>query len=153
MSLRLGPLAVVGFCLCLLACKPTPPPPDHLTLAASAFAELEGWAEDGMAPALEAFRRSCRKLLQLAPESALGIAGKAADWREPCAAAEALPAADDAAARTYFASWFRPWRAGNNGRPEGLFTGYYEPELRGAREPGGAFATPLLRRSPDLVMV
>ena len=33
-----------------------------------------------------------------------------------------------------------------NGDPNGLFTGYYEPEVRGARSPGGIYRTPLLGR-------
>jgi membrane-bound lytic murein transglycosylase A len=42
-------------------------------------------------------------------------------------------------------------RAGRE--PEGLFTGYYEPELRGSRTRNGAFTTPLLARPSDLVSV
>ncbi len=81
-----------------------------------------------------------------------GIAGTVADWRQPCAAAAALPAGDDAAARAFFETWFQPWRCANNTATEGLFTGYYEAELAGARARAGAYQTPLLKRPPDLVM-
>jgi len=142
--------ASLALLLSLFACSPRPPPPDRLTLSPASFADLPRWNEDAAAAALGAFARSCAALAKL-PPGALGIAGTAQDWQAPCAA---LPQdADDAAARHYFESWFRPWRAGNNGAKEGLFTGYYEPELNGARQRGGAFTTPVLKRPPDLVMV
>jgi membrane-bound lytic murein transglycosylase A len=40
-----------------------------------------------------------------------------------------------------------------NGTGNGLFTGYYEPELKGSRSPGSGFSVPLYRRPADLVMV
>jgi membrane-bound lytic murein transglycosylase A len=135
----------------LFACAPRPPPPDHLTLAPASFASLPQWQQDETAAALAAFARSCAQLAREPPTTALGVAGNAADWQSACAA---LPqSADDAAARRYFETWFVPWLAGNNGATEGLFTGYYEPELAGARHPGPGFTTPLLKRPPDLVMV
>jgi membrane-bound lytic murein transglycosylase A len=36
------------------------------------------------------------------------------------------------------------------GGAEGLFTGYFEPELRGARREGDGFRIPLYRPPPDL---
>ncbi|MGH6991389.1 MAG: murein transglycosylase A, partial [Stellaceae bacterium] len=80
-------------------------------------------------------------------------AGTVADWEAPCAAAARLPTGADAAARHFLRRWFRPYLAGNNGNPNGLFTGYYEPLLQGARTQGGPDETPILRRPADLVMV
>ena len=137
----------------LAACTPRPPPPDKLTLGPASFADLTGWQQDDVAGALGAFGRACARLLKRPETTALGIAGTVADWRPPCAALASLDGTDAAAARRFFETWFSPWKAGNNGKAEGLFTGYYEPELSGAREPDGRFATPLLRRPPDLVMV
>jgi membrane-bound lytic murein transglycosylase A len=137
--------------LSLFACTPRPPPPDRLSLAPARFSDLADWQQDQPEAALAAFARSCAALLKAPETTALGVAGTAADWQAPCAA---LPEkADAAAARGFFETWFRPWKAGNNGATEGLFTGYYEPELDGTRQPGGAFLTPLLSRPPDLVMV
>ncbi|HYM02685.1 MAG TPA: murein transglycosylase A, partial [Stellaceae bacterium] len=143
----------VVFLALLAACTPRPPPPDKLTLAPASFADLAGWQQEDFAGALGAFGRSCARLLKRPETTALGIAGTVADWRAPCAALAALEGNDAAAARRFFETWFTPWKAGNNGKAEGLFTGYYEPELSGARAPGGRFQTPLLRRPPDLVMV
>lgn len=80
------------------------------------------------------------------------VGGTVRDWREPCAAAAAVPS-DDTAARAYFERWFVPYLAGNNGKPDGLFTGYYEPELKGSRARGGRYVVPLYGRPADLVTV
>jgi membrane-bound lytic murein transglycosylase A len=138
------------------ACVPKPPPPDHLTLAAADFAELAGWREDGEGAALAALRKSCDVFAKQpadAPIGPGGLAGTAGDWRAPCAAAARLDPTDDAAARRFFEAEFQPFRLANNADPTGLFTGYYEAELRGSRRREGAFTTPLLRRPADLVMV
>jgi membrane-bound lytic murein transglycosylase A len=74
-----------------------------------------------------------------------------ADWRAPCAAAEGV--VDRAGARAFFERWFVPYLAANNTEATGLFTGYFEPELHGARRPSGRYQTPLYRRPDDLVMV
>jgi membrane-bound lytic murein transglycosylase A len=122
------------------------------------FADLPDWQQDDAAPALAALRRSCAPLLlSKQPASAPlgnGVAGTIGDWQPICAVVASTEAdVGAAAARTFFETWFRPWRAGNNGESEGLFTGYYEPELRGARSAGGTYTTPLLHRPSDLVMV
>ena len=152
--------AAAGLALLLLsffACTPRPPPPDRLTLAPASFAALPGWQQDDVADALAAFQRSCALILlaKQLPVTPLGngIAGTVADWQPPCAAAATADTADADGARRFFETWFRPWQAGNNGNSDGLFTGYYEPLLNGARQPDGAYRTPLLRRPPDLVMV
>jgi peptidoglycan lytic transglycosylase A len=129
-------------------------PPPRLTLAPASFEALPGWQQDDQGAALVAFDRSCTRILMTKqpPDTALGVAGTTADWQGPCTAAAAVDPTDPAAPRQFFEAWFNPYKAGNNGRTQGLFTGYYEPELRGARAPGGPYTTPLLRRPPDLVM-
>ena len=82
-----------------------------------------------------------------------GVGGLIADWRGPCAAAVAVPAADDGAARQFFEAYFTPFRMTDQGDSEGLFTGYYEPLLNGAAAPGGRFTVPIHGLPPDLVSV
>lgn len=48
---------------------------------------------------------------------------------------------------------FRVFRSVGDGRGSVLFTGYYLPELRGARQAGGAYQVPLHRAPDDLVQV
>jgi len=105
---------------------------------------------------LIALRRSCTRFAGLGDDTPIGrdgIGGQARDWQALCAAAGDVPGGDDAAARQFFERWFVPFLAGNNGKPDGLFTGYYEPELKGSRTRDARFAIPLYARPGDLVTV
>ncbi|WP_207455746.1 murein transglycosylase A [Azospirillum sp. SYSU D00513] len=132
------------------------PPPEALTLAPVAFADLPGWNADRVAEAVPAFQRSCARFKAVPPDRPVGpggIGGRAADWQAVCARLAALPPGDEAAARAFFETEFIPYAAGNNGKREGLFTGYYEVELEGSRTAGPAYPVPLYSRPADLVMV
>ncbi|HEX9465167.1 MAG TPA: murein transglycosylase A [Alphaproteobacteria bacterium] len=123
-------------------------------MAPAAFADLPGWTADSPAAAAGALRRSCERLGRLEADSAIGpggVGGLAQDWQAPCSAVVALAPDDNSAATAFFERWFVPFQAGNNGKPEGLFTGYYEPELKGARARSSAYPVPLLARPADLV--
>ena len=122
----------------------------HLTLSRAGFDDLPGWAADDPALAVPALLRSCRAL---AAGFASGIAGSAADWQPLCATAAALPAGDSVAARRFFEAGFTPWRAGNGGERDGLFTGYYEIALKGSRHPSARYSVPLYHRPADLISV
>ena len=140
--------------------RPPPPVtdlgPDRLLLGRVTFADLAGWDDDDQAAALVALRRGCATLLARAgdyPVGPDGVGGTAAEWRPACEAAAQLVAAADGAARAYLEAHFVPLRATNNGEAEGLFTGYYEPELRGGRVRQGDGAVPLYAKPTDLVTV
>ena len=148
----------VALIAALAACAPTKPAPspDRLVLRPASFGDLAGWTSDGAGEPLAALKKSCARRLRFADEAPVGpqgMAGRVADWRPPCAAAAAVDERDDAAARGFIESWFQPYRCANNEVTEGLFTGYYEPELKGSRARGGGFETPLMKRPPDLVAV
>jgi membrane-bound lytic murein transglycosylase A len=59
----------------------------------------------------------------------------------------------DSTARRFFQTQFRPYQVVGGGDPEGLFTGYFEPQLQGARQQSARFSEPLHRRPPELVRV
>ena len=122
----------------------------------AAYAELPGWAGDDQAEALGAFLRTCARIGRWPDERTLGaggIAGRVADWRPLCEEAETLPAGDQIRARRFFEERFTPFAAADNEAPEGLFTGYYEPELRGSRQRSERYDVPLYARPADLVTV
>lgn len=135
------------------------PAPDRLELVAVEFAGLPGWTNDNLNDFLPAFQRSCKVFRRWRPERRLGPeawAGTAGDWLDVCAAAaRAAPAADKSgeAARRFAEQNFRPFQVRNNRRQSGLFTGYYEPELRGSLTRQGAYQSALLRRPAGLVSV
>jgi len=126
--------------------------PEQLELTPVSFSDLKGWNADSPAAALASFKNSCAALAGKAPNSALGIVGNASAWQAACAAAPKSPTTD-ATARAYFEQWFRPYAARGNEGEEGLFTGYYVPELRGSLTQGGAFQTPLYAKPADMISV
>ncbi len=96
------------------------------------FEGLDGWAQDDHRAALVAFQETCASLSD--------------DWAPICRLA-ADSGATDASARAFFELMFKPVQIGN---PPALFTGYYEPELRGSAQRSPRFAHPIYARPPEL---
>lgn len=131
---------------------------DILTLRPVTFADLDGWQSDDMRPAIRAFARSCKAMLRrdddkmVGPDVRMGTIGQ---WRNSCETAVSLDVdslrKEDA--RAFFQSDFRPYLSSNGTKPEGLFTGYYEPELRGSLTKGDQFQTPIYLKPDDMVSI
>lgn len=137
------------------ACAPVRAPDDtRLVLRKTSYDRLQGWHEDTMETALEAFKTSCDRILKNNPEkqfSDLPEAGLYKDWQAPC---NTLAGGSYRNPRAFFETWFQPYRVTDGGyADEGLFTGYYEIELRGATFRAGDYRYPLLKKPRDLVMV
>ncbi|NIA71719.1 murein transglycosylase [Pelagibius litoralis] len=137
-----------------------PPEPPSLLLTPVGFDALPGWSSDPVSEALPALLKSCGRLARQPGERAVGpdgLAGQVADWAAPCAALEQAQGQaggqDDAALRRLLENSFQPFAVSNAGQSEGLFTGYYEAELKGTRDPAAPGATPLYRLPKDLVTV
>ncbi len=137
---------------------PVPEPPPRapvLNLARAGFGEMPGWAGADPRPAFDAFERSCRVFERRDPGAALGPDprfGRIGDWLAACATLGIRPT-DAGAARSLIEAAFQPWTVTADDDPEGLFTGYFEPELRGSRRRSDRFSVPLLQRPADLVAV
>ena len=154
--------AALVLVLALAGCvAPQPPPPTPLQAGPAAmrltpvgFDALPGWADDHHAAALAAFRASCAHMA--APLGGTGVAaelgGTSAAWQPACTAARGV-ANDDMAARAFFESMLQPYAIAQGGDAQGLFTGYYEPEVHGARMEGGAYQTGVLAKPSDIVSV
>lgn len=89
------------------------------------FDDLDGWADDDHAAALDVFRSTCRDMVD-------------PDWRALCSFAE-----DDPDPRQFFELFFRPVLIDDG--QDALFTGYFEPELEGSRSPSGKYRYPLYK--------
>jgi peptidoglycan lytic transglycosylase A len=132
-----------------------PPVTPAIQLSAMRYGDLEGWSANDPRAALGAFLRSCTAFAAKAADEDLGgvkYAGTVADWREACGAAAKTDAANAASARAFFESALVPYRVVQGASP-GLFTGYYEPELKGSRTKRGPYQTPLYSVPTDLVAV
>jgi membrane-bound lytic murein transglycosylase A len=125
------------------------------SLTRISFAELPGWQGDDHAEALAVFRRTCPVIaarpagapLDPRMDGKAGLSGPAGAWAGVCAQAERVAAKE---ARAFFESQFTPYALAAGGKETGLFTGYYEPEFKAARAPGGAYQTPLRGKPVDL---
>jgi peptidoglycan lytic transglycosylase A len=148
-------------CIALLACAaepepPGPPEPPRLELRPISFEQMTGWAADDPREALAAFHRSCAKLVEQEPSTALAadpLFGQAGDWQSVCADAPAAAGSSADQARAFVEDRFTPYLVANGADPEGLFTGYYEPLLNGSRHFGGPYTVPLYRPPDDLLRI
>lgn len=109
---------------------------------------LPGWDSHDFSGALDTFRRSCREMLEQGSgfRRQVRYGGSPSSWRPSC-----LAAFETSDARSFFSGRFRAFRVHDPQHPEGLFTGYFEPEVEGSRRRGGAFIVPVYGRPPDLV--
>lgn len=118
-----------------------------LTMTPVALRDLPGWVQNDPQDALAAFRRSCALILRQRPDTVMSrYAGHAADWRLPCKAASSVP---PNSSRTFFETSFTAFEIDG----DGLFTGYYEPLLRGSLTRHDAYQTPIYAVPDDLVDV
>lgn len=120
---------------------------------------LPGWHEESIAEALPALHRSCGRLKAQAPDRIIGsgdIARSAAAWHSVCDAILRVNSGD-AALRAVLSDYFVAFRvasgSGESASDRGLFTGYYEADLRGSLDQGGAFQYPIYGLPRDLVTV
>ena len=93
------------------------------------WSDLDGWTRDDLDLARSVFLETCGDL--------------DSEWDAACDGARA-----GGSARGFFESAFRPVLIKDGG--EALFTGYYEPELRGSRQQGGDYQYPLHRLPDDV---
>ena len=112
------------------------------------FAHLEGGQGHDFEDAREVFRRSCREMLEQGSgfRRPVRFGGSPSSWRSTC-----MGAFEAGNARDYFERAFRCYRVHDAERPDGLFTGYYEPEVDGSRSRSPQFHVPVYRRPADLI--
>lgn len=132
--------------LLLSGCDALQPPPNaltqqHSTLQPVAFADLPGWNADQHATAFYAFKKSCRPLQ------------KSSEWRTVCQAALQVNHISDQEAQQFFEHWFTPYAVTADTNPQGLFTGYYLPEINVSSKKTAYFSAPLYARPRDLIVV
>ncbi|WP_298841878.1 MltA domain-containing protein [uncultured Roseobacter sp.] len=93
------------------------------------FDDLDGWADDDHASAFEVFRSTCADMTD-------------PDWQAVCAFATSNPDP-----RRFFELLFRPVLITDG--DDGLFTGYFEPELNGSLRRSGKYRYPVYAMPPE----
>lgn len=154
--------ALVAAALLPGACAQAPEPgPKAMRQAGFAldrvtYADLPGWSKGKQAGAIVPLTRSCEKLSTQPADrpvgkgSIAGLAGRIADWRAACAALRRLRPDDDKAAKVFFERQFTPFRVRAGTAEKGVFTGYYEAEIRASRVRRGPYTVPIYGPPPDL---
>ncbi len=141
------------------AARPSPAtdpsaPAATLRLNPVAYPSLPGWRAERHSAILPVFLKSCEKLRSLPSDQPMGsrhVMGRISDWLAVCAEAAGLEPGNDALAQYFLESHFVAYAVTNDAVPVGLFTGYYEPELRGSWQPDALYRFPILGRPDDLV--
>jgi len=127
-----------------------------LKLSPASFSDLPGWQQDDLKGFMQAYRISCARILKRGaaePFASDATWGTYGDWQAACRAADSVDGNNTAQVRAFIENNFKVMQATAAGKPEGLFTGYYESTLRGSRTRKGPYQHPLLARPTDLVMV
>nr|WP_083525265.1 MltA domain-containing protein [Roseateles depolymerans] len=103
----------------------------------AAWDELPGWGQDRALEWWPALLRGCERPMP--------------GWTSFCAEALRLRPSDDWVITTWLMRRLQPYRVESpEGDPNGLATGYYEPQLEARRQTGGDFRVPLLAPPQDL---
>lgn len=116
------------------------------TLKQISFEDLPGWDATDLKKSLSAFKTSCKTFIKLAPTHAVGSALihlKAKDWQPACKEALPIAAIDENKAKEFFEKWFYPIELRQKKPINGLFTGYYMPELNGNLTRTDKYSTPI----------
>ena len=141
MSVRLAALALAAAAAGCSGVSDRPP----VRFEAAAFTDLAGWREADPRAALSAFVRGCPRAGAIRSPAALPVSAESLKSRlaSACIEAASLVGADAVSVRGFFEHRFMPYRVLGPDGPEGLFTGYYEPELRASRRRHGDYTVPI----------
>lgn len=130
--------------------------PAELVLTAQPFTVIPGWETGDLVGVMPVFLESCGKVARRPASAPFGKHprfGTVAEWNVLCEDARAASGRSPSALRYFFESRFEPFLVSNGGDSEGLFTGYYEAELRGAWQPDSRYSVPIYARPNDLISV
>lgn len=122
---------------------PTPAVSTNLgSVIAASWSDLPEWPQIELEGSWIALQQSCRVLQ------------KKVDWQTVCQLAAELKKPDSEQIRQFFERNFLPWQMRQaDGTDNGLVTGYYEPMLRGALQPGGEFVHGVYGVPDDMITV
>ena len=149
----------VCFCLMLplVACGSEPSKKDvPLLLKSSSYQNLPGWSTDSHLEALTAFQKSCTRILKNKETTQFGpkvYQSTYAPWIKTCKLLFDRDFKNSQEFQHFVESHFQPYEVRSHGKTEGLFTGYYEPSLKGSLTQQGSYQSPLYQKPKDLIMV
>jgi membrane-bound lytic murein transglycosylase A len=116
-------------------------------LEPASFQQIPGWRDDDHAEALSAFSRSAAEILDAGRgfTRPVQFGGARDQWLAVCRKAR-----ETRDARAFFEDEFQAYVVRDPVRPQGLFTGYYEPLAEGSLTPSPDFPVPIYGKPHDL---
>jgi len=111
------------------------------TYTSVSFDAVPGWSRDDFSESWPAFLGSCKVLN-----------GRGAEWKSVCDRALKVDSKNNNAIRGFFESEFSAYQIRDDDRrPDGVVTGYFEPEIAGARQYGAPFIYPVYGQPEDML--
>jgi membrane-bound lytic murein transglycosylase A len=124
---------------------PLPPAAFSRTLLPASWDDLPGWRDDELSAAWAPFLASCRGMASRPHGPA---------WKRVCELAREVDASSTRAVRSFFEQHLRPYAVqAADGASSGMFTGYYEPLLRGSRQRSKGYEQPVRAVPDDLLTI
>jgi membrane-bound lytic murein transglycosylase A len=107
----------------------------------SGYDSVPGWANDNLVESWGAFLESCKVL-----------ASRVVVWRDLCARARTIDPSNQASIRVFYEREFVPYQIrDDDSRPDGVVTGYFEPEINGSKRYGLPFIYPVYAQPDDML--
>ncbi|MBJ26543.1 MAG: murein transglycosylase [Alphaproteobacteria bacterium] len=133
----------------------TPSLTNNIRFEPTNFSNIPYWDDDDHEIALEAFNRSCKAILNNPYDTNITTQNphKNKNWFAVCEIASTLERANNNAAKKFFEKFFVPYSVGQGSIKEGLFTGYYEPVIRGSLSRSERYNVPLYGIPSDMISI
>ncbi|MBS0453315.1 MAG: MltA domain-containing protein [Proteobacteria bacterium] len=113
------------------------------TYTSVGFDAVPGWVRDDFSETWPAFLGSCKVLT-----------GRGNEWRQVCDRARGVDGKSNAAIRNFFESEFSAYQIRDDDRrPDGVVTGYFEPEIQGSRNYAPPYIYPVYGQPEDMLFL
>lgn len=132
------------------------PKKSGLDFQITTYSALDGWQDDDHGAAFTAFLKSCELILKRKASKPMpnpAIAGTTGDWQPLCKTASNLMPETNSRAKMFFEQAFTPLEVYYNGNPNGTFTGYHEPLLKGSFTKSTRYNVPLYKKPSDIIKI
>lgn len=113
------------------------------TYTATPFDVVPGWQRDDFVDSWSAFLDSCKVLVR-----------RGQQWAQVCERARQVDARSNPAIRSFYESEFAAYQIRDDDRrPDGVVTGYFEPEIEGNRSYSPPFIYPVYAQPEDMLFL
>ncbi|MBL0942112.1 MAG: MltA domain-containing protein [Alphaproteobacteria bacterium] len=136
--------------LSFVACE-LPSPSIKLSLREVSYNNLPGWGQDSLVEVYPALTKTCLEISTL-NISMIGDR-EVGSWQPFYKALTGLKSPTSSEIQEVFQNYLVPYQVQFGSQSKGLFTGYYEPQLRGSRVKTDRYNIAIYARPGDLIMI